>query len=140
MAESITGGATMVVQVVTPDRQVTAADDATFVLAHGIEGDIGIMPGHAPALIGLGVGPLRVDRGKDKQWMVVDGGFLQVSRNQVIILAEYAILPDETTPEAVATEIAELEAALARNADDTDARARLNRARAVEAMHGLLRA
>lgn len=128
----------MTVQVVTPDRQVVAADDATFVLAHGIAGDVGIMPGHAPLLIALGVGPLRVDSGDEKRWMVVDGGFLQVSRNQVIVLAEHAILPEEMERAAVQTQIRELEADLAR-AEDEVKRAELNRAKAVEAVHAILK-
>ncbi|HEX9694787.1 MAG TPA: ATP synthase F1 subunit epsilon [Actinomycetota bacterium] len=130
--------AAMIVQVVTPDRQVVAAEDATFVLAHGIAGDVGILPGHAPLLIALGVGPLRVDAGERKTWMVVDGGFLQVSRNQVIILAEYAVLPAEVERAWVEREIREMEEALARQ-DDEEFRGRLNRAKAIEAVHGMLK-
>lgn len=134
----VEAAATMTVQVVTPDKQVVAADDATFVLAHGIAGDVGIMPNHAPLLIALGVGPLRVDRGDQKSWMVVDGGFLQVSRNQVIVLAEHALLPHEIEPATIQAEIRDLEATLAK-AEDEEARARLNRAKAVEAVHGILK-
>ncbi|MGH2830208.1 MAG: ATP synthase F1 subunit epsilon [Actinomycetota bacterium] len=129
---------TMTVQVVTPDRQVVAAEDATFVLAHGIAGDVGILPGHAPLLIALGVGPLRVDSGAGKRWMVVDGGFLQVSRNQVIVLAEHAVLPDEVDRATVQSQIRELESELARAEDETK-RVELNRAKAVEAVHDILK-
>jgi F-type H+-transporting ATPase subunit epsilon len=108
------------------------------VLAHGIAGDVGILPGHAPLLIALGVGPLRVDAGERKTWMVVDGGFLQVSRNQVIILAEYAVLPAEVERAWVEREIREMEEALARQ-DDEEFRGRLNRAKAIEAVHGMLK-
>lgn len=128
----------MTVQVVTPDRQVVASENATFVLAHGIEGDIGIMANHAPTLIALGVGPLRIDEGSTKHYMVVDGGFLQVSRNQVIVLAEYAITPDQMSRDQAAAEVREAEASLGKTADETGAQSRLARARAVEAMHGLL--
>lgn len=131
-----TGEVTMTVQVVTPDRQVVAAEDATFVLAHGIAGDVGIMPGHAPLLIALGVGPLRVDSGDRKTWMVVDGGFLQVSRNQVIVLAEYVIMPSDIDRAWVEGEIRDMEAALARE-ESEEYRARLNRAKAVEAVHAM---
>ncbi|GAC1424560.1 MAG: F0F1 ATP synthase subunit epsilon [Actinomycetota bacterium] len=134
----VEAAAKMTVQVVTPDRQVVAADDATFVLAHGIAGDVGIMPNHAPLLIALGVGPLRVDRGGAKTWMVVDGGFLQVSRNQVIILAEHVILPEDMELPQAQAEIRELEALLTK-AEDAEARRKLNRAKAVEAMYGMLK-
>lgn len=128
---------TMTVQVVTPDRQVVAAEDATFVLAHGVAGDVGILPGHAPLLIALGAGPLRVDTATQKTWMVVDGGFLQVSRNQVIVLAEHVTMPDEVDRTQLQAEIRDLEAAVARNADDDESRSKLNRAKAVEAVHDL---
>jgi len=54
----------LTVQVVTPEREVTVCDDATFVLAHGTEGDVGILPGLAPMLIALGVGPMKIEQGE----------------------------------------------------------------------------
>ncbi|MHB8512361.1 MAG: ATP synthase F1 subunit epsilon [Actinomycetota bacterium] len=129
----------MTVQVVTPDAQIVAADDATFVLAHGIAGDVGIMPNHAPLLIALGVGPVRVDRGDQKEYMVVDGGFLQVSRNQVIILAEYAITPDQITRSQNEADLRDAEAALARDVNDIVAIEKVNRAKAIDAMLDILK-
>lgn len=119
------------VEVVTPDRQVLVAADATFVLAHGIEGDVGILPGHAPLLIALGAGPLAVDVGVQRRWMAVDGGFLQVSEDKVIVLAEYAVLPEEVDGAAVRGEIAELERALQQEPESDEYRLRLERAQAV---------
>jgi F-type H+-transporting ATPase subunit epsilon len=124
----------MSVQVVTPDREVLVADDATFVLAHGIDGDVGILPGHAPLMIGLGAGPLRIDRGDVQEWMIADGGFLQVSENQVIVLGEYVVLAGDVNVEAVRAEIPDLERQLSSAADEEaaqDLRRRLARAQAV---------
>src|ERR671927_173359 len=96
----------LAVQVVTPEREVRVADDATFVLAHGTEGDVGILSGHAPLLIQLGVGPLEIERGEgNRERMLVDGGFLQVKDDNVIVLAEYAVLPDEVDASEVSAEI-----------------------------------
>jgi len=53
----------LTVQVVTPEREVVVADDATLVIARGVEGEVGIMPGHTPMLIALSVGPLTLVRG-----------------------------------------------------------------------------
>lgn len=127
----------MSVQVVTPDREVLVADDATFVLAHGTEGDVGILPGHAPLMIALGSGLLRVDRGEQKQWMIVDGGFLQVATDKVIILGEYVVLPEEVDREAVRAEIAELERAIQQSPDDETLKGRFARAEVV--VHALER-
>ena len=123
----------MSVQVVTPDREVLVADDATFVLAHGIDGDVGILPGHAPLMIALGAGPLRVDRGDDQQWMIADGGFLQVSENHVIVLGEYVVLPEEVDVESLRSQVAEYERHIPTVSDEeaADLRARMQRAQAV---------
>lgn len=124
----------LTVEVVTPDREVLVADDATFVLAHGIEGDVGILPGHAPLMIALGVGALRVDRGERKEHMAVDGGFLQVVNDRVIVLAEYAVLPHEVDLPAVEREMEELRRRIEAEAEAEEARARLARLEAVHAI------
>jgi F-type H+-transporting ATPase subunit epsilon len=118
------------VQVVTPDREVEVCDDATFVLAHGIEGDMGLMTGITPLLIALGVGELRIDRPSGSSRMLVDGGFLQVKNDNVIILAEYAVLPDEIDAAAVGSEIDELRRRLEAEAESEALRRELARAEA----------
>ena len=122
------------VQVVTPEREVEVCDDATFVLAHGIEGDLGIMPGIAPQLIALGVGELRVDREGRSDRMLVDGGFLQVKNDRVIVLAEYAVLPNEIDAGAVGSEIEELQRRLQSEAENETLRRQLARAEAQRKM------
>lgn len=125
----------LVVQVVTPEREVEVCDDATFVLAHGIEGDVGILPGHAPLLIALGVGPLSIDREGRRDTMLVDGGFLQVKDNTVIVLAEYAVLPSEADGNAVSAEVEDLRRRLQTESENEALRKQLARA---EALHKLL--
>jgi F-type H+-transporting ATPase subunit epsilon len=122
--------AQMSVQVVTPEREVEVCDDATFLLAHGIEGDVGILPGHAPLLIALGIGEMRIDRGDAQNRMLVDGGFLQVKDNKVIVLAEYAVLPDELRSEHVSAEIEELKRRIQAEAENEAVRKALARAEA----------
>ncbi len=127
----------LTVQVVTPDREVEVADDATLVIAKGIEGDIGIMAGHAPVLIALGAGPLTIVRGERRDVMAVDGGFLQMNHDTVIVLAEYVARPEDIDIEAVRGQIGEIERALG-TATETEAgglKARLARARAMEQVH-----
>lgn len=126
----------LTVQVVTPDREVLVADDATLVIAHGVEGDVGILPGHAPLLIALGLGPLTVVRGDRREVMAVDGGFLQVHRDQVIVLAEYALLPDEVDADATAREIEELRRQVAAEPEAAEVKARLARAEALARIAG----
>ena len=122
----------LTVQVVTPEREVTVADDATFVLAHGTEGDVGILPGHAPLLIALGVGPLKMERGDVVEHMLVDGGFMQVKDNNVIVLAEYAVLPSEVDAANVSAEVAELRQRLTQETEAEHLKKALARAEALE--------
>ncbi|MCA1833501.1 MAG: ATP synthase F1 subunit epsilon [Actinomycetota bacterium] len=128
------------VQVVTPDREVSVCDDAKLLIAKGIEGDIGIMAGHAPVLIALSVGPLTLVREGDvRQTMVVDGGFLQMNGETAIVLAEYVILPQEIDIEATRAEITELERRIAADGEAVEEKSRLARAKAIEAVHGIER-
>ena len=70
------------VHVVTPEREVWSGP-ATEVIAHGVDGDVGILAGHAPLLVHLAIGPLQIQE-EDGTWLkaVVDGGFLHVSTEE----------------------------------------------------------
>jgi F-type H+-transporting ATPase subunit epsilon len=126
----------LTVEVVTPEREVTVCDDATFVLAHGTEGDVGILPGIAPMLIALGVGPMKIEQGERDSQILVDGGFLQVKDDRVIVLAEYAILPEEVTSQGVSDRIDDLKRKILADAENEQAKRELARQ---EALHKMLR-
>lgn len=119
------------VRVVTPEREVWSGA-ATEVIARGVEGDVGILSGHAPLLIRLAIGPLHVQL-EDGSWQraVVDGGFVHVSteegRTRVDVLATNAQLADEIDVEAARRRAEELRAA---DAEDEGVRRDLARAEA----------
>jgi F-type H+-transporting ATPase subunit epsilon len=125
------------VQVVTPDREIVVADDAELVIAKGLEGDIGIMAGHAPVLIALAIGPLTIVRPDRRDVMAVDGGFLVMNSDTCIVLGEYIALPHEIDIERTRAEIAELERRIAADGDAEEAKRSLARAKALEAVHGI---
>src|ERR671923_1148695 len=77
------------VHVVTPEQEVWTGD-ADFLVATAIDGEIGILPGHAPILAALDVGRLSIDTGGGREEAAVDGGFLHVKDNRVDVLAEHA--------------------------------------------------
>jgi F-type H+-transporting ATPase subunit epsilon len=89
---------TLEVHVVTPEREVWSGE-VTELIAHGVDGEVGILSGHAPLLVQLAIGPLRMltDAGETKA--VVDGGFLHVSSHDGVtradVLASYAELAEE---------------------------------------------
>src|SRR5919108_992704 len=79
------------VHVVTPEQEVWTGD-ADFLVATAIDGEIGILPGHAPILAALDVGRLSIDTGGGREEAAVDGGFLHVKDDRVDVLAEHAEL------------------------------------------------
>jgi F-type H+-transporting ATPase subunit epsilon len=78
------------VQIVTAEREVLSEEAVDMVVAPGAEGVVGILPRHAPLLTTLLPGVVRIKRGGTEQAMVVGGGFLQVARDRVLILADTA--------------------------------------------------
>ena len=70
------------VHLVTPEREVWGGP-AEMVVAHGTDGDVGILTGHAPLLIRLAIGVLRIQvAGGAWERFVVDGGFLHVTTEE----------------------------------------------------------
>jgi len=97
--------ATLDVQLVTPERVVWTGP-ATMVSARGVEGDVGILPRHAPLLIALASSVLRIKGEGEDVRAVVDGGFFHVSTSgevtRVDVLASQAELESEVDQEAAA--------------------------------------
>jgi F-type H+-transporting ATPase subunit epsilon len=83
------------VQIVTAEREVLSEEGVDMVVAPGAEGVVGILPRHAPLLTTLNPGVVRIKRGGSEEAMAVGGGFLQVARDQVLILADSAERADE---------------------------------------------
>jgi len=78
------------VRVVSPDR-IVFEGEAASVVAPAWDGQVGILPSHAPMLALLGSGALSVDRpGGGSDSFHVAGGVLKVEQNQVTVLTEYA--------------------------------------------------
>lgn len=83
------------VQIVTAEREVLADQDVDMVVAPGVEGVVGILPRHAPLLTTLQPGIIRIKKGGVESAMSVGGGFLQVARDRVLILADAAERAEE---------------------------------------------
>ena len=76
-------------ELVTAER-VVLAEDADMVIAPAADGQVGILPHHAPLLTVLIPGELRVKRGAVEQSLAVTGGFMEVLNGRVTILADAA--------------------------------------------------
>ena len=81
-------------EVVTAER-VVYTEDVDTVIAPGIEGQLGILPHHAPLMTILQSGELIVRRGSDEDIMAISGGFLEVRPDRVIVLADQAERAEE---------------------------------------------
>ena len=80
---------TIRLEIVTAERQVYS-EDVDIVIAPGIDGELGILPRHAPLLTVLKPGELRVRKDGEESSIAVSGGFLEVLGNKVTILADTA--------------------------------------------------
>ena len=83
------------VDLVSPERIVYSDDGVEMVIAPGADGELGILPNHAPLLTALGIGELRIRKGEEEESFAVGGGFLEVLANRVIVMADVAELADE---------------------------------------------
>ena len=111
--------ATLQVELVAVERKIWSGE-ARMVIARTTEGELGVLPGHAPLLGELapgGVVTIRVESGDDIV-AAAHGGFLSVSERGVSILAETAELADEIDVERAREALRRSEEA---GSDDPDA-------------------
>jgi F-type H+-transporting ATPase subunit epsilon len=79
--------ATLRLEIVTAEKTVFA-DDVSEVVAWGVEGQLGILPHHAPLMTMLQPGDLLIKKDDEEHYLAISGGFLEVRPDKVIILAD----------------------------------------------------
>jgi F-type H+-transporting ATPase subunit epsilon len=84
--------------IVTPDNLILSRQ-VEYVGARAVGGDFGVLPGHVPFLSALAVGPLYYTADGRRKSVFVGGGFVEVSGDKVIVLAESAELAENIDPE-----------------------------------------
>jgi len=98
--------------IVTRERKI-AELDVDEVELPASDGEIGILPGHAPLLAMLRIGQMRYRTGTTVMRLVLSWGFAEVLPDRVIVMAETARLPQEIDAAAAEREREEAERALA---------------------------
>ena len=96
---------TLLAEVVTPDG-ILYANEVEMVVATTTEGEIGILPLHAPLVTTLEPGEVRVKYGPnagDWEWFAVSGGYLQVREDRVMLISKRAIAVSQIDPERAKT-------------------------------------
>lgn len=78
------------VEVVTQERKVFEEPEADMVLIPASEGEMGVLPHHAPVLTTLGFGELVIRKGEAEERFAVYGGVVDVRPDKVVVLADLA--------------------------------------------------
>lgn len=86
---------TLTVEIVTAERLVRSEDGVDVLIAPGSEGQLAILPRHAPLMTTLEYGELVFRRGADESSFAIERGFLEVRDNRVTVLADAAEAADE---------------------------------------------
>ncbi len=107
----------ILLEIVTPER-LAYSDSVDAVVLPGIEGELGVLPHHAPLVSMLGVGELRIRKGGVEESFAIAGGFLQVRPDKVVVMAETADLASDIDLEKAQEARREAEKALEGAATD----------------------
>lgn len=78
------------VEIITPEG-IIFTDDVDEIVVPGVEGELGILPGHIPLFTKIKPGELMLKQEKESYFLAVTGGFLEVLDNTVHVLADYAV-------------------------------------------------
>jgi F-type H+-transporting ATPase subunit epsilon len=81
-------------EIVTPEK-LAYQDEVDSVVLPGSEGELGVLPHHAPLISTLGAGELRLRKGSQEESFAIVGGFLQVLPDKVVVMAETADMASE---------------------------------------------
>lgn len=117
--------------IVTPEKPYLQDREVDFVTLPAENGEMGVLPGHAPFAVQLRPGALRYKDGSSEETFAVMGGFAEIYRDKVSVFAEAAELARELDEERARQEYANAKAALSAHAPDMDleiAQASLKRA------------
>jgi len=85
----------LTLQIITPERVVFSVGGVESVTLPGAEGELTVLPSHAPLMTALKPGPVVVRRGGEDMDVALSGGFLEVRDDRVVVLADAAERSDE---------------------------------------------
>ena len=111
--------APMRLEIITAEREVYS-DDVDVLVAPGSEGELGILPHHAPLMTALQPGEIRVRKDGEEVFMAVSSGFLEVMDNKVTILADTAERSDEIDEARVQEALKRAEERIEMHSSDMD--------------------
>lgn len=110
--------------VVTPET-TSIQTSASFVALPAIDGEMGIMPGHAPVIARLGFGEMRIETDGQPSRYYVDGGFAQITSEEVSVLTSRAIPVEKIDTAAAKRQLEEAENQKSENPEQEAVRQKL---------------
>ena len=111
--------ATMRLEIITAESHVYS-EEVEVLVAPGIDGELGILPHHAPLMTALQPGEIMIRKEGQETYMAVTGGFLEVMGNQVTILADACERSDEIDEERARVAMQQAQERLASRTSDLD--------------------
>lgn len=114
----------MMLEIITAERQVYS-DEVDLVIAPGIDGELGILPKHAPLMTMLKPGELTVRKDGEDIYIAVSGGFMEVLGNRVSVLADACERSDEIDEERAQQAMDRAQESLANQESDMELKSAL---------------
>ena len=100
----------MKIKVIASSREIYTSDQVQEVYVPATQGITGILPGHAKLISTLEIGELRIKLPQETKSIALNGGLIQVAKDEILILADEASLAEELVSEQIAAAIANAEA------------------------------
>jgi len=110
---------TLQLEIVTPEAKVFS-DYVEMVTLTGVEGDLGILPGHEPVMTQLAAGELTVRKEGKNIFLAVGNGFVQITGDRVAVLTDMAIKADDIDEAKAVEAQKKAEARLAQKLSDEE--------------------
>jgi F-type H+-transporting ATPase subunit epsilon len=89
------------IEIVTPEKLIFREPEADMIVIPGSEGEMGVLPRHAPVLTTLGFGELIVRKGRAEERFAIFGGVVDIRPDKVVVLADLAESSYEIDAEAM---------------------------------------
>ena len=93
--------------ILTPERLVYEGD-VGFAVVQAYNGEMGFLYGHSPLISKLGVGEVRLNNPKSVDYLVIEGGVVEIKDNRLIVLAEKAYKKDDLSASELENKLKEL--------------------------------
>ena len=94
--------------ILTPERLIYEGD-VSFAVVSAHDGEMGFLHGHSPLISKLGMGEIRLNHTKRVDYLMVEGGVVEIKNNKLIVLAEKAFKKEDLSVEELDLKMKELD-------------------------------